>query len=314
MIKLAIAKNRSEKSANSNRESVQNFRTFLRILSRSFASSRLRRKGFSLIELLLFAAIFAIIAVAFITILVTIVAIQTRQQAAIEVNQQSQFLLQQIQYYIESSSLVELNQDSATSTLKLRMSASSTDPTYIYLSGNAVYLRQTDSGAAQALNSNRVNVSNLNFFAKRSNPPGHDSVSVSFTVAYNTANVQQQFSETLQTAVARVSAATFDSNVIPSSTATYKLGVSGNVWSSVNDIINFSGSNVGIGIGVTSPQQTLEVNGGVRLNTTTARPTCSSLQRGTLWVMENTSATDTLSVCIRSADNVTYYWSTIAAP
>lgn len=265
-----------------------------------------KKKGLSLIEVLIFVAIFSVIMVAFITILVVITRIQTRQQAAAEVNQQSQFLLQQVQYYIERSSLVELNQDVATSTLKLRMAASSEDPTYIYLSGSTVYLQQTATGTAQAMNSSKVTVSNLNFFVKRSNPPGHDSVSVSFTVAYNTASIQQKFSETLQTAIARVSAATFDSNVVPSSTATYKLGVSGSIWSSVNDLIYFSGSNVGIG--VSSPGQTLEVNGGARLNTSTARPACDSTQRGTLWVTENTSATDTVSVCLRNADNVTFTW------
>ncbi len=220
-------------------------------------------RGFSLIEVLISSAILAIIMVAFITILVAITSIQTRQQAAAEVNQQSQFLLQQVQYYIERSSLVELGQDAVTSTLKLRMPAASEDPTYIYLSGNTLYLRQTDSGAAQAMNSSRVNVQNLNFFAKHSNPPGHDSVSVSFTVAYNTTSPKQQFSETLQTAIARVSAATFDSNVIPSSTATYKLGVSGNIWTTVNDVINFSGSNVGINLGIgIAPTQVLQVGGG----------------------------------------------------
>lgn len=107
---------------------------------------------------------------------------------------------------------------------------------------------------------------NLNFFTKHSNPPGHDSVSVSFMVAYNTTNIKQQFSQTLQTAIARVSAASFDSNIIPLSSAQYKLGVSGNIWSSVNDVINFSGSNVyfnGVSVGVgLVPTQLFQVGGG----------------------------------------------------
>lgn len=227
-------------------------------LPTTYSSSR----GFSLLEVIIFSAIFSVIMVSFITILVAVTRVQTRQQAAAEVNQQSQFLLQQIQYYVERSSLIELSQDVATSTLKLRMPASAEDPTYIYLSGSTLYLQKTATGTAQALNSSKVNVSSLNFFVKRANPPGHDSVSVSFTVAYNTASPQQKFSQTLQTAIARVSAATFDSNVIPSSTATYKLGVSGNTWSSINDIINFSGSNVGIG--TASPGAALEVSGTIR--------------------------------------------------
>ncbi|MDO8536904.1 MAG: type II secretion system protein [bacterium] len=217
------------------------------------------RRGFTIIELLVFSAIFVLVMISFISILVVITRVQSRQSAVAEVNQQSQFLLQQIQYYIERASLVELAQDTTTSTLKLRMAASSSDPTYIYLSGSTVYLRLTDAGAAQALTSGKVNVTALDF-RNRSNAPSHDSVSVSFTVAYNTSNLQQQFSQVLTTAITRVSAATFDSNVVPSSTATYKLGVSGNIWSSVNDLIYFSASNVGIGI--SSPLSKLHVVGG----------------------------------------------------
>jgi len=202
---------------------------------------------------------FAVIVVAFITMLVAILRVWSRQSGAAEVNQQSQFLLQQIQYYVERSSLVELPQDVATTTLKLRMAAASEDPTYIYLSSGAIYIRKTDSGTAQALTTPKVTVSSL-AFTKRSNAPSHDSVSVSVTVDYNTPNPVQRFSQALQTAVARVSAATFDSNVVPSSTATYNLGVAGQIWSSVNNIIYFNGQNVGIG--ATSPTQLLQVGVG----------------------------------------------------
>ena len=215
------------------------------------------KRGFTIIEILIFSAIFVVIMTSFISIFVVITRVQTRSSAASEVNQQSQFLLQQIQYYIERSSLVELAQDVVTSTLKLRMPSAAEDPTWIYLSSNTVYLRQA-TATAQALTSSKVNVAALNF-TNRSNAPAHDSVNVSFTVANNTSNLQQQFSETLSTSIARVSAATFDSNVVPSSTATYKLGVSGNIWSSVNDLINFSGSNVGVNLGAGNPSQTFEV-------------------------------------------------------
>ncbi len=124
-----------------------------------FLFSRRSRRGFSALETLIFVVIFTIIMLVFVTILVTVLRVQSRQGAVAEVNQQSQFLLQQIQYYVERSSLVQLDQDVATTTLKLRMAASSEDPTYIYLSSGAVYLKQTDSGAAQALTTSKVNVS-----------------------------------------------------------------------------------------------------------------------------------------------------------
>ncbi len=266
------------------------------------------KNGFTIIELLVFAAIFAIVMIAFITILVSITRVQVRQTAAAEVNQQSEFLLQQIQYYVERSSLIELAQDTATTTLKLRMASAAEDPTLMYVSSSVVYLQRA-TGTAQALTSNKVNVTSLTF-TNRSNAPGHDSVSVSFVVAYN-GGLGQRFSEALNTSIARVNAATFDSNLVPSSTATYKLGVSGQIWNSINDLIYFSGSNVGVGVGVSSPGQTLEVNGGVRLNTSNAKPACNSSQRGTFWVFEAASnATDTVQVCARDGASV-YAWRTI---
>jgi len=266
------------------------------------------RRGFTIFELIIFAAVLSLIVVAFLTILVSVTRVHVRQSAAAEVNQQSQFLLQTIQYHVEQSSIIELDENAATSTLKLRMSASSSDPTYIYLSANVMYLKQTDGGAAQPLTSNKVTVSNLSF-TKRAHARAADSVSVNFTIAYNTQNVGEQFSQTLNTAVARVNAATFDSNLIPSSTATYDVGVTSQVWRSINNALYFSGSNVGVGI--SSPGQTLEVNGGVRLNTTAAKPTCDASQRGTFWVTQSAGGVqDAVQVCAKSAADA-YAWRTI---
>jgi len=264
--------------------------------------------GFTIIELLIFTAIFSIMSVAFLSALVSAIQIQVKQLAASEVNQQSQFLLDTIQYYVQGASLVELPSDTATTTLKLRMSSSSTDPAYIYLSNSVVYLKQTDGGAAEPLTSSKVSVSNLTF-TKRANSPGHDSVNVLFTIAYNTTSPTQSFLQNLQLSVARVGAATFDSNVVPSSNNTYKLGTAAQDWQSINNTVFFSGSNVGIG--VSSPGQILEVNGGLRLNTVTAQPTCVSGQRGTFWVVESGAGTkDNVQVCVKNASD-TYIWSTI---
>jgi competence protein ComGC len=280
----------------------------MKLRSALFSRRAKTRAGFTIFELIIFAAILTLIIVAFVTILVSITKVRVRQSAAAEVNQQSQFVLQAIQYYVKQSSLVELDENAATSTLKLRMAASSSDPTYIFLSGNVIYLRQTDAGAAQPLTSNKVTVSNLSF-TKRSHQRAPDSVSASFTVAYNTSNIAEQFVQTLNTAIARVNAASFDSNLVPSTTAAYDVGVTGQVWRSINNILNFSGSNVGVG--VTSPGQTLEVNGGVRLNTSTARPTCDSSQRGTIWVVQNgAGVADTASVCAKNAAD-SYAWTAL---
>lgn len=261
------------------------------------------RRGVTLLELLVFLGIFAIIIVSFMGVLVVVNRVQIRQSASLEVGQQSQFLLQAIQYNIERSSLVEMTTDFVTSTLKLRVSSSTVDPTYIYLSGGRVYLKETDVGIPQPLTSTRVNVTNLTF-TKRANVPSKDSVAVSFTVEYATNNAQQQSSQSFTTAIARVSAATFDSNVLPAASNLYKIGAVAGDWQSINNTVYFGGTGnayVGIGPGLTSPQQRLEVDGGVRLNTVTAQPTCGATIRGTIWFTQSGgAASDTVQACIRN--------------
>lgn len=217
------------------------------------------RKGYTLVELLIFIAIFTVVIGAFISMLVISLRLQARQSSAGSVQQESTALLQQLQYYVENSSLVNIPIDTSTTTLSLRMSSTTLDPTTVTVSASGtVYLKQ-GSGTSTALTSNRVKVTGLTF-VRHTNPPSHDTVSISFTMANNSPNIQQLFSQSFQTAITQVSAATFDSNIVPSSSATYNLGVSGSVWSSVNNVIYFSGSNVGIG--TNAPQATLDVHSG----------------------------------------------------
>lgn len=67
-----------------------------------------------------------------------------------------------------------------------------------------------------------------------------------------------------------------------------------------------------IGIGTSSPTQKLEINGGMRLNTSTTKPNCNSVDgpsnRGTLWFTKSGSGVaDKLEVCAKQADE-NYAW------
>jgi prepilin-type N-terminal cleavage/methylation domain-containing protein len=257
------------------------------------------KKGFTLIELLISITIFSVIIVAFVSIFLSVVQVQVRQTSVAEVNQQSQLLLQQLQYYVSQSSLIDMPQDISTTTLKLWLGTNTLDPTYITLQNGTVYLQQTAGGTLQPLTSNKVTVSGLSF-TRHANPPGHDSVSIAFTINYNTNNVGQMFSQVLQTSVARVSAATFDSNLVPSTaTGTLYLGATGATWGGINGVITFSGSNVGIG--QASPQQALDVNGGIRFSNSSGYPSCNSTIRGTLWFTPGGSGKDALYICAQNA-------------
>ena len=165
------------------------------------------RRGFTIIELLVFAAIFSVVMIGFITVLIAVVRVQSRQASATDVETQGQFLLQQFQYYIQSARLVDMPQDAATGTLKLRTSTSSLDPTFITLATGTVYLQQGVGGALQALTSNKVTVSSSSFvrhynLSGSSAAYGTDSVSYSFTMAANNTNGTQQYSQTFQSSAA----------------------------------------------------------------------------------------------------------------
>lgn len=265
------------------------------------------REAFTILEVLIYSAIFSIVVVAFISMFVAITSIQTQQSSSAEVSGQSQFLLQQMQYYVQQASLIELPADVPTGTLALRMADPTLDPTYITLASGTIYLQQTATGTLQALNSSKVSITSL-VFTKRANPPSHDSVDISFTVSYNTSNIKQAFSQVFQTTVARVSAASFDASIVPSSTATYTIGNNAGDWKSINGTVYFDTSGH-VGIGQSSPQQAVDVNGGVRLNTATAQPACSaaSSTEGTLWLTQNGGvSSDTLQLCARGTGG--YQW------
>lgn len=71
------------------------------------------------------------------------------------------------------------------------------------------------------------------------------------------------------------------------------------------------GTTGNVGIGTTAPGQKLEINGGLRLNTATAKPTCSSTTRGTIWhVFGVAGVADTVETCVK--DNAdAYAWKTL---
>jgi prepilin-type N-terminal cleavage/methylation domain-containing protein len=266
-------------------------------------------KGFTLIEMLIATSLFVLIVVGFIGILTTVTQVQVQTSSSAVVNQESQFLLQKLQYYVETASIIDISTSTPTSTLRFDGVSSSTDPSYITLASGTVYVQQ-GGGALQPLTSNRVTVSNLSF-TRRANPPGHDAVSISYTLSYNTSNIVQAFGQIFQTSIAQVSAATFDTGVYPSSPSTESLGNTSYPWSSINGVINFNGTNVGIG--TLSAAQPLEVNGGVRLNPTgsVTQPQCNSAANnslGTLWFSPGTGGgAGTLYLCNTNASG-TYQW------
>lgn len=195
-----------------------------------------RYSGFTLVELIIYVGIVAIAGSFMGGILLNVTRVQNRQVSSSEVNQQLQFVMQHVQRLIKESSAIDIDQGVATSTLTLRMKDEPTDPdkgfpTRIYANNGIIYLLEGQN-SPQPLTTSQVKADTLSFL-KISNPPGHDSVQIDIALSTNTENPEQSFSQTLSSAVARVSAATFDADLIPGATS-YDIGNNANPWNDLH--------------------------------------------------------------------------------
>ncbi|MDD5099240.1 MAG: type II secretion system protein [Candidatus Colwellbacteria bacterium] len=223
------------------------------------------RAGFTLVELLIYAAIFAVASGLLTGILVMISNVQTRENAAFEVTRQLQFITQRIQYAIRDASIVDsvyegsnpANPCSTYCTVKLRVSDPDLDPTIISSDVNGVYITE-GSNPRVTITSPNVKITSL-VFNKVGNPGGLSTVTMDVAIRFNNADPVLQIAKTLSSAIAHVSAATFDTDLLPDSTETRSIGGSSLKWKDLilSDGITISGAaGVGEFAGLTMAKST----------------------------------------------------------
>src|SRR3989344_4183552 len=232
-----------------------------------------RNKGFTLIELLVYIAIFAIVAGILSTIFYIVINSQKKQSISGEVTQQLNFVLGTTQRLVGDSSLVEAayeGQDASSTcttfcTLKLRRTDPAKDPTIIRSTTNGIYL-QEGSSAEVALTNSKVVINNLKF-TKNEIPGAHAVVEINTSLTYNTANPRFVVTKAIESAIARVSAATFDADLLPNQDNTFDIGqVTGNNLRWRNGHFSQNLTIAGdVGIGLTSPGYKLDVSGIVKI-------------------------------------------------
>ncbi|MFA5099157.1 MAG: tail fiber domain-containing protein [Candidatus Paceibacterota bacterium] len=226
--------------------------------------------GFTLIELLIYTAISVIVSGLAVGTLITVTKISQNQSATTEVSGQTNFVIQRLQQLVSESSNIDIDAGVATSSVKLRMQNAAKDPTCVYLASGTVRLAEgpdtsnpanCNLSAATDLTNSKVVASSLSF-KKITQYPGHDTLSVDMTISYSATNPDSQVSRTLSSAIARVSAATFDSNLLPGSDNAYEVGYTGQRWKniSISNLLN-------VGQLANDPTSGME-NGSIYYNTT----------------------------------------------
>ncbi|MFH1193179.1 MAG: type II secretion system protein [Candidatus Jorgensenbacteria bacterium] len=234
------------------------------------------QSGFTLIELLIYGAIFSVAAVFLVNILTAVTQTQLRQTSVNEVNQQLTFVAGTVQRLVRESSAVENDAGVSSTTLVLRMPSSTLDRTFVYASGTAVYLEQGSStigaAAASLLTNDKVTVTE--FSVKRfENPGGLSVVQFDIALSYNSSSTKSKVTRTWSGAVARISAATFDSSLLPATGGTLDVGGASYNWNNAyfsGDVTIGTDGQVGVGVAASALSTTkIKSTGDVGFSTST---------------------------------------------
>ena len=210
--------------------------------------------GFTLVELLIYTSIFAIVGVTLTSIFVIFLRIDIKETAGAEISNQANFILQRIQNYISNAGFLVVNDDgndevdgllaAPHSKLIIKDRAERSDqttsndsfsPIVIYKEGDSIKVRQGQGDASyitnDVLNSEKIKVTGL-AFTKMSSHPGRDSVTINLTLEYNNPSLPQKLSRSFILGVGKASAAVFDTSLQSgtSTPAQLDIGTATNPW------------------------------------------------------------------------------------
>ena len=254
-------------------------------------------------ETLLYLGIFAIVGGLLVSVLLGTLRVQTEDQAARVVSEEGRFVTETVKRLVREASLIDMSTTTAQGTLILRLpkrNDGNSDFVHIYVSGSAIYAAEgviddvvgsSSFGASSTpcdanlagrpctlsrLTSDAVSVDSLSFM-RHSNAPGHDTLQIDLTLSHVTDSPQAEFSRDFRTAIARVSAAVFDSALLPNPGSNLDVGASGQRWASGwfsgnltvggdatfdTNVLKVDSASNNVGVGTAIPAKKLHVSGG----------------------------------------------------
>ena len=166
----------------------------------------LNKKGFTLVETLIYVAIFALVSTALISFILNILNIHAKNYVEQEVEANARMALDIISGRIRAASDINIGTSvfgSDPGLISLAMADVSKNPTIIDLSADNGTLRIKEGTSAYVnLTSSGVKITNL-VFTHLSQTALRDNIRVEITVEYNNSSgdKEYQFAQTLQTAI-----------------------------------------------------------------------------------------------------------------
>lgn len=160
----------------------------------------MKKRAFSLVEFIIYFAIFGFISVVLVSMLITTARDRGSVEARSEVQQNLRYALVQMTQAIHRATGIN---GTPGASLSLVMSDSSKNPTVFDLSSSTLRITE-GGGSAQAMTSTNVLVTSLSFTKISNASPAKDTIQISITIKYNdngNTQLQNQQSETTTAAL-----------------------------------------------------------------------------------------------------------------
>jgi len=167
-----------------------------------------KKSGFTLIEVIVYTAIFAVTAGFLIGTLMTALKVQTRQSSLNALDQQISFINNTIQRLVRESDSISTSTmliGAPLNKLTLNMSDQALNPTEVFLNNKILYVKQGNN-VPIALTNSDTQVDNFTVTRYQQNAPSWEAnppslVQVSFSLTINPNNPRASATRTFRTAV-----------------------------------------------------------------------------------------------------------------
>ena len=150
------------------------------------------KKGFTLLELLLYISLYSILMMSVVSVLLMILQVRVKNKTIAEVDQQGIQIMQMMTQKIRNANVINTPATGATgNSLSLDMPGTTNDPTIFDVTNGQVRIKE-GSGNYIVLNNSLVTVSNFSI-SNLSRANTHGNIRVEFTITYTNTTGRSEY-------------------------------------------------------------------------------------------------------------------------